>query len=316
MRPEVGLRPVPGFLLTQPLGAGELGVVWEARTTEGQRVALRFLDYQRRPLTDMAPQIRLLRALVEIRHPAILALLGMHAASDHLILVQERADGSLADLHAAYHRQTGGHIPAEHALNLLEQVARALDYLAASRLGATLAAPAMHHGAVRPSNLLLVGNRLKLGDLGLAGILGTTLMGRPRRPAYPYTAPETAADALSPASDQFALAVTFCSVVLGDRAFVRPDIAAGTGLSPTGTGLSPIDPDQLRESERPILCRALHPDPSGRWPNCTAFIQALRAATQLPRASTSVRIFPRGRLGSLRPAVRLTPPPVEPVLAD
>lgn len=309
MRPEVGLRPVPGFQLTQPLGAGELGVVWEARNSEGQRVALRFLDYQRRPLADMAPQIRLLRALVEIRHPAILALLGMHAAPDHLILVQERADGSLADLHAAYHRQTGENIPAEHALNLLEQAARALDYLASSRLGATLAAPAMHHGAVRPSNLLLVGNRLKLGDLGLAGILGTTLMGKPRRAAYPYAAPETADNALSPASDQFALAVTFCSVVPGNRVFVRPDSTAGTGLSP-------IDPDQLRETERPILSRALHPDPSCRWPSCTAFIQALRAATQLPRPSTSVRIFPRGRLGSLRPAVRLSPPPVVPVLAD
>jgi serine/threonine-protein kinase len=106
----------------------------------------------------------------------------------------------------------------------------------------------------------------------------------------PYAAPELFNGAAVPGTDQFALAVTFCEVVMGERPFFK-------GPSPTGL---PVDLTRLREREYPILARALHPYPSSRWPSCQAFLAALRKAAHTPRAGTSVRIYPRGMHGSLR----------------
>ena len=113
----------------------------------------------------------------------------------------------------------------------------------------------------------------------------------------PYAAPEMFNGAAAPGTDQYALAVTFCQLVMGERAFYK---STPRGTRPTGP---PIDMTKLRDKEFPIIARALHPYPSSRWPSCKAFIQALRKVVEGKRASRSLKAIPRGiqdRLARLR----------------
>jgi len=291
---EVGLQPIPGYRLTQALGAGAFGQVWEASREDGTKVALKFLDCRSRSASMVANEVRVLRALTELKHPHIMPLLGVHASGKHVILIMERADGSLADLHQAYREQTGGNVPPAHALELLEQAADALDFLATARLAGVGGSRGLQHCDIKPSNLLLVGEQLKVGDFGLCAGSGWVTQQGGWKGTIPYAAPELFGGAAAPGTDQFALAVTFCQMVMGERPFWKGYAAT---LPPTGL---PIDLTKLREREFPVIARALHPYPSSRFPSCRAFLEAQRKASQTPRGATSVRIFPRGHRGSLR----------------
>ena len=160
MAPEAGLQPVPGYRLTRPLGAGSFGEVWEAERDDGTRAALKFLDCRSRPAL-IASEVRVLRGLAELKHPHIIDLHTVHASGRYMILVMELADGNLADLQAAYQRQAGTDVPPDHALELLEQAAVALDFLATARVPSVSSTRGLQHCDIKPTNLLLVGNKLK-----------------------------------------------------------------------------------------------------------------------------------------------------------
>jgi serine/threonine protein kinase len=291
---EVGLQPIPGYRLVGPLGAGAFGEVWEAEREDHSRVALKFLDCRSRSPSMVASEVRILRALTSLQHGHIIPLLGVHACGRYVILIMERADGSLADLHDAYRQQTGGNVPPDHALDLLAEAACALDFLAAARLTGVTMSRGLQHCDVKPSNLLVVGDTLKVGDFGLCAGSGWVTHNGGWKGTYPYAAPELYNGAGVPGTDQFALAVTFCELVMGDRPFWK---GGSANRPPAGP---PIDMTKLRDREFPVISRALHPYPSARWPSCTAFVQALRKVVEVPRGGPSVRIFPRGRQGSLR----------------
>jgi serine/threonine-protein kinase len=291
---EVGFQPIPGYRLVGQLGAGSFGEVWEAQRSDGQRVALKFLDCRTRLATMIACEVRVLRKLAELRHPNIISLLGVHASTKYLILVMERADGNLADLRDVYVEQTKGNIPPDHALDLLDQAAEALDFLAEIKLPGITNAGGLQHCDVKPSNLLLVGDTLKVADFGLCAGAGWQTHTGGWKGTLPYAAPELYNGAATRGTDQYALAVSFCELVMGDRPFVK-----NHGQLPLSTSM-PIDLTKLREREFPVLVRALHPFPSSRWPSCRAFMHALREAVLQKRTSASVRIYPRGMSGSIR----------------
>ncbi len=293
---EAGTTPVPGYRLSRPLGQGAFGSVWEAVRDDGLKVALKFLDARAHGAALIASEVRLLRGLANLDHPHIVRLYGVHAVGRFVVLIMERANGNLGDLKAAYRAETGGNIPPEHALDLLDQAAEALDFLAGLKLPGFSGTRGLQHCDVKPSNLLLFGNTLKVGDFGLCAGSGWHTHSGGWKGTLPYAAPELYNGAAAPGTDQYALAVTFCEVVMGDRPFWKGDLAH---TPPTGM---PIDLTKLRDNEYPILARALHPYPSSRWPTCRAFLQALRKAVETPRQGKSVRIFPRGRCGPLRPA--------------
>lgn len=296
--PEVGSTPVPGYRLTQPLGQGAFGTVWEAVKEDGSKAAFKFLDCRARSSSMISGEVRVLRALSELKHPHIIPLYGVHAVGKYLILAMERADSNLSDLRAAYRQQSGLNIPPEHALELLEQAAIALDFIAGLKMSQFPSSGGLQHCDIKPTNLLLVGNKLKVADFGLCAGAGWQTHSDGWKGTLPYAAPELFKGAAKTGTDQFALAITFCELVIGERAFWPMD-----GSWPTGI---PIDLTKLREKEFPVIARALHPYPSARWPSCRIFVQELRKAVEKPRGGASVRIFPRGLQGSLREAA-LTP---------
>jgi serine/threonine protein kinase len=289
---EPGLQPIPGYRLTVRLGAGGFGEVWEALDRDGKPVALKFVDCRAHSRSLISSEIRALRGLSELRHPHIIQLYGVHACSRYVILCMERAEGNLADLRQAYQEEAGMNIPPEHALELIEQAAVALDFLAGVKVpGINVASRGLQHCDVKPSNLLLLGERLKVADFGLCA--GTSWYGKGWRGTPPYAAPELYHGAACAGTDQYALAVTFCELVMGDRPFWkgwRPGDGRVEGL--------PIDLAKLREHELPIIARALHPHPTARWPNCCAFVNALRDAALGPRTQPAVRRAMPLRTGS------------------
>jgi serine/threonine protein kinase len=165
---HAGLQPIPGHRLTRPLGAGGFGEVWEATDPDGRPVALKFIDCRTRPPSLVRGEIRVLRGLSELRHPSIIQFYGIHASSHYVILSMERADGNLADLRQAYQEEAGINIPSEHTLELVGQAALALDFLADLKLpDINVSSRGLQHCDVKPSNLLLVGETLKVADFGL-----------------------------------------------------------------------------------------------------------------------------------------------------
>jgi len=273
-----GQEPMPGWTLLCCRGVGGFAEVWDAREPSGRLVALKFLDCRTKPAAIIASEIRVLRGLTDLRHPYIIELLGVYASSHYIILSMERGDGNLEDLRLAYQEETTRNIPPDHTLDLLDQVAEGLDFLASVKLpGVNQSSRGLQHCDVKPSNLLLLGDTVKIADFGLAAGTGwRTHRKGGWRGTPPYAAPELYRGQPTLGTDQYALAITYLKMCAGDRPF-WPGTPAPT--LPT----MPVDLTKLRDKEVPVIARALHPQPQARWPNCQAFVTALREAISLPR---------------------------------
>jgi serine/threonine protein kinase len=259
------------------LGIGGCGEVWEASRTDGS-FALKFIDCRNQPSLLVANEIRMLLKVRELSHPNMIRMHDVIALKQHIALVMDRADGNLLELEEIYRQETGRHIPCDHLLDLLDQAASALDFLAEqARPRLSSAGQGVQHCDVKPSNLLVQQDMLKVADFGLCmGSLSSTygkrFMGTP-----PYAAPELYEGRVTAHTDQYALAVTYCQLVSGGRVMNPPEIANG----PRGM---PVNLKKVRTAECPIVARALDPHWTNRWPNCKAFLTALREALSRPRA--------------------------------
>lgn len=282
--PRAGDQPIPGHVLRRQLGAGAFGEVWDARAPDGRLVALKFLDCRALPAGVIGSEVRVLRGLRELHHPNIIQLVAVHASSHYIILSMERADGNLEALREAYFEETRRNIPPDHLFELLDQAAEALDFLAGLKLpGINQSSGALQHCDVKPSNLLLLGDTLKVADFGLcAGTAWQTHRQGGWRGTPPYAAPELYHGKATVGTDQFALAITYLKLVAGDRVFTPFDPSA-----PPGT--LPIDMTKVREREVSVIAKALHSQPLARFASCKDFLAALRKAALSPRKQSEVK---------------------------
>lgn len=289
---SAGYEPAPGYRMISRLGAGGFGQVWEAVSPDGTPVALKYIPCKNRPGNVVSNEIRQLLALRECRHPNLIQMHNIFATTNFIIVSMELADGNLADLHDAYVTETGGHIPPDHLCDLLEQAATALDFLAGWRIpGSGFLAGGLQHCDVKPGNLLLVGDCLKVADFGLCtqrqmNNVRSQFAGTP-----PYAAPEVYQGRLSNRTDQYALAVTYCELRSGGFPFAIPD-----RFSSSDHQTMPPDLTMLPDRERPLIGRALEIDPSHRWPSCKALVLALRQVVGPTPAlvdATTIPILPR-----------------------
>jgi serine/threonine protein kinase, bacterial len=93
--------------------------------------------------------------------------------------------------------------------------AAALDFFNARKHLVEGKPVAIQHCDVKPTNLMLFGETVKLADFGLAALMsGPVIAGRPCGTPE-YAAPEVFLGRLSRHSDQFALAVSCCELRAG-----------------------------------------------------------------------------------------------------
>jgi formylglycine-generating enzyme required for sulfatase activity/serine/threonine protein kinase len=287
LRLEPGERPLPEYVLVRELGSGGFGQVWLAQGPGGFEVALKFLK-----LGEAAgeTELKAMQMMKGIRHANLLALFGVWETGGWLVVAMELADRSLMDRLKEAVQQGHGGIPRAELLEYMRDAARGLDFLADK---------GMIHRDVKPHNLFLSGDSVKVADYGLAKVLEKSLVTASTKMTPAYSAPEFFSGKTSKWSDQYCLAVSYCHL-RGNRLPFTGDlqtIMAGHLLREPDLSMLPLE-------ERPVVAKAMAKEPSQRWPSCKAFVEAL-TTTRTPDAA-ALHLSPTDELTKPQPIP--TPP--------
>src|SRR4051812_15351910 len=263
---ESGAEPLPGYRLIELLGSGGFGEAWKCEAPGGIFKAVKFVFGNLNSLdVDGAraeQELKALNRVKEIRHPFILSMDRIENLDGELVIVMELADKSL---HDAYQESLAAGlvgIPREKLWRYIRDAAEALDHMNEKYN--------LQHLDIKPRNLFLVSDRVKVADFGLvkhlerqsaSGLLGgvTPL----------YAPPETFNGKISTTCDQYSLAIVYQELLTGQRPF------AGKNVRQLAQQHLKEEPElrALPEAERPIVGRCLAKDPARRFPNCMAFIR-------------------------------------------
>lgn len=274
-------EPLPGYRLIERLGRGGFGEVWKVEAPGQLMKAMKFVfgnldtqdDEDGRPAEQ---ELKALNRVKAIRHPYILSLERIDIIDGQLIIVMELADRNLWDRYRECRQQKHTGVPREELLRYMSEAAEALDLMNDEYH--------IQHLDVKPQNLFLLYNHLKVADFGLAkafeGGRGTITGG-----VTPvYAAPETFEGYASRYTDQYSLAIVYQELLTGTRPFNGSNTKQLLMQHLNGVP----DLSALPSGDKPIIARALSKKPDERWPNCRELIQALRQAglgdTPLPVA--------------------------------
>jgi serine/threonine protein kinase len=283
---EPDTEPLPGYVLVAPLGTGGFGEVWKCVAPGGIHKAIKFVYGNMNSLDDdsakAAQEFKAMERVKAVRHPFVLSMERIDVVSGELLIVMELADKSLHDL--LQERQAEGHagLPRDRLLSYLSDSAEGLDHLIEKHN--------LQHLDVKPKNLFLIGERVKVADFGLVKHLerqsSSGLMGG-ITPVY--AAPETFTNKISKHSDQYSLAVVFVEMLTGLRPFTGKNIRQLAMQHMT----EPPDLSMLSETDRVAVGRALAKSPDDRWPSCLAFVRALGSADRPATETFSLEATPR-----------------------
>ncbi|MBX9628636.1 MAG: serine/threonine protein kinase, partial [Gemmataceae bacterium] len=262
---RAGDEPVPGYRLVARLGAGATGVVWEAVGPGGFPSALKFTRLGAKRAHELG-SLELVRGL---RHAHLLPVFGAWERDGYLVVGMELADETLADRLARATASGLPGIPFPELVEYMGQAARGIDYL--NGPGRPGGGPGVRHCDIKPQNLLLVGDTVKVGDFGLARTDSEPGSDSARESLTPaFAAPELARNRPTDRSDQYSLAVTYVLLRGGRLPF------AGTAWSMLmDHAATPPDLSMLPVSERPVVARALAKRPEDRWADCRQFVREL-----------------------------------------
>lgn len=284
---KAGTEPVPGYRLVKRIGRGGFGEVWEAiNKSDNSKLALKFVDCKHQPASLVVNEIKLLIQLRDLQHLNLLQFYSVTTGKDQVILSMELAEGSLNDLHYIYRTDHRTHFPPDVLMNLMGQAADGLDFIARQKLpnSSILSQQGMQHCDVKPSNLLLINNVLKVADFGLSGPQiwnsKSKAFGTP-----PYAPPELYEGRASSRTDQFSLAVTYIELRTGYYPFPIPADGSCPTVAPELT--------MVPESERNVLAQALSRPWLNRFSSCRDFVNALAQVVE-----PGNRAIPFGRRSS------------------
>jgi serine/threonine protein kinase len=275
---EPDAEPIPGYRLIEPLGRGGYGEVWKCEAPGGLVKAIKFvagpLDELDNAPAPAAEELQAIQLIKSLRHPFLLSMERVELIDNELVIVMELADQSLLDLYHERRRSGLPGIDRKELLGYLQEAADVLDLLQ-RRHG-------LQHLDIKPGNLFLVSDHVKVADFGLVRSLSHP--GQNGKPLAPgaltalYAAPELYQRGISSASDQYSLALVYQELLTGKLPFngknSRQLMLAHCTAEPDLSALPPED--------RPIVARALSKEPSRRFPTCMEFIRALQAGSAAP----------------------------------
>jgi pSer/pThr/pTyr-binding forkhead associated (FHA) protein len=304
--PEPGVEPIPGYCLSQRLGRGGYGEVWRAYAPGGFQVALKFVPLQN---ACGAVELRALDLIRDIRHPNLLVTFASWQIEGWLIIAMELADRTLMDRLREVRDQGQIGIPRDELLDYFQEAARGIDFLNEPRMmpGGTQRF-AVQHRDIKPQNILLVGNGVKVADFGLARLMSQVETGHSGGMTPTYAAPEFFRGQTASTSDQYCFAVTYCKARGGCTPF------EGT-LSEIMAGHLNQAPDlrMIPPAEQQVVARALSKEPKDRWPSCRAFVDALLDCDNVPHVKDQTPVstisYPIPATSSHAPVLPVEPLP-------
>src|SRR5262249_48837685 len=189
-------------------------------------------------------ELKALNRVKSVRHPFILSLERYDIIQGQLVIVMELADRNLWDRYRECSDQGLPGIPRNELLRYLEEAAEALDLMNTHYQ--------IQHLDIKPQNLFLIHNHIKVADFGLAkdweGMQATLTGG-----VTPvYAPPETFEGRVTRFCDQYSLAIVYQELLTGRRPF-----SGSTARQLMLQHLqSQPDLSSLPELDRPVVRRA------------------------------------------------------------
>jgi DNA-binding beta-propeller fold protein YncE/predicted Ser/Thr protein kinase len=246
---------VAGYRLEGLIARGGMGVVYRATHVGLDRpVALKVISREladRRGFRERF--LRESRLAARLEHPSVVPIYDSREVDGELLVIMRLVEGG--DLRKLIDSE--GPLPPQRAINLLAQVADALD--AAHTAGIV-------HRDVKPHNILVEGDRAYLSDFGLAKAIdesgaasAASVVGTAQ-----YMSPEQwRGDSLGPAADVYSLGCVLYEAITGVAPFEREE--ADT-------------PPEMPHGVDEAIRRAVAKDPAARYATAGALIAAARGA--------------------------------------
>lgn len=303
-----GDEPVAGYHLTKFLGKGQFGEVWQAKAPGGMHVALKLIDLgDRQGLKEFSGLLQ----VKDIRHANLVEFVacwvktesgqvldelptdpmaalsprdssieiggtmlfdaGAAAPTRPVELIVAMSLGSktlyrrLQEVNPGREQKDWVGLPEDELFDYMEQAARGIDYL--NQRG-------IIHGDIKPQNLLIVGDSVKVCDFGLARAVTNLRMTQSGMGTVAYAAPELFEGKPHIQSDQYCLAVSFIELRTGTLPFEEPNAYKVIELHRNGR----LDFQKLTRGERSVMRQATAIRPERRWPTCTEMVRRLREA--------------------------------------
>jgi serine/threonine protein kinase len=260
---------IPGYRLIERLGQGGFGEVWKAEAPGGLFKAVKIIHGVSNSHLDsphLDQELKALQRVKTVRHPFILSLERFDLVDDRLVIVSELADRTLFDRYEECRRQGLPGIPRQELLRYLEEAAEALDLMNAEFN--------LQHLDIKPQNLFLLYNHVKVGDFGLVKDLEGMFAQITSGVTAVYAAPETFEGKVSRFCDQYNLAITFQELLTGKRPYEGTN---GRQLMMQHLMGVP-NLAALPMADQPVVGRALSKKPDERYSTCLEFVRALRQA--------------------------------------
>ncbi len=275
VRIEPNAEPIAGYRLIERLGVGGFGEVWKCEAPGGLFKAIKIVHGELGDAESIGDEdsradqeLKALKRVKTVHHPYILSLERFDIVDGQLMIVMELADRTLWDRFKECRSQGLPGIPRIELLGYMRETAEALDLMNDQFQ--------LQHLDIKPQNLFLIFNHVKVADFGLVKDLGAKATATITGGVTPvYAAPETFDGWLSRFSDQYSLAIVYQELLTGQRPFVGATMRQLVLQHLQG---SP-DLTPLPAADRSIITRALSKDPEGRFPNCVEFVRQLSLAT-------------------------------------
>lgn len=281
-------EPIPGYRISERIGAGGYGEVWRADAPGGLGKAIKFV-YGFLSEDRAARELKALNRIKMVRHPFLLSLERIEVVDGQLLIVTELADASLKDRFDECRKQDLPGIPWEELIRFMRDAADVLDYMSEEH--------SLQHLDVKPENLLMLAGRVKVADFGLVKDIHDATASMMGGLTPLYAPPEVFDGRPSRWSDQYSLAIVYQEMLTGELPFpgttaiqlARQHLNARPRLS------------ALPERDQEVIARALSKTPQDRFDSCRELVDALqrvaaeesaRGASTEPSGSTSSRTSP------------------------
>jgi serine/threonine protein kinase len=282
-------EPIRGYRLIEPIGSGGFGEVWKCEAPGGIFKAIKFvhgiIDENGEKGARAEEELRALQHIKSIRHPFLLSIDRVEAVDNELVIVTELADQNLHELLEKYRALGKPGVPRDEILTYLREAAEVLDLMNFKF--------DLQHLDIKPRNLFLCSNHVKVADFGLVNTIAGSAAEKLQIGAVTplYAAPELFVSKLSRHCDQYSLAIVFQELLTGTMPF------GGKNSRQLLLQHSQAEPElgPLPADDRPVIGRALAKNPDHRFASCMALVRALQGESSPAKPTSDADMTPMVR---------------------